>query len=317
MKLCDKCFSVIEKDSTFCNECGAPFDESESATSDSIVYPEIARSNLLRLRGDLAQAEKVCLAVLKRFPNNPAAHGMMGDLAFEGGKLDTAKQWYEMALDLTPNDEGLRRKLSAVVESTKQRDGEAGLAGLELKPRPGATIAAMIGVVALILAMGGLMFWLGYANKKTRADVIDPISINGEAPPRTSPITTPEEPVKIEPTENPEPRPGIGIAMTAEEAAARTAMGAELGALGARVGGIVLDPSGAVATVNGADSDLMDAAQVGAWLVRRGSQQAYVRIVDPTARSVRFSGTVTKAALEAATADPGSPEWAAAVLGSG
>lgn len=317
MKLCDKCFSVLEKDSIFCKECGASFDESQSATSDTIVYPEIARANLLRLRGDLEQAEKVCLAVLKRFPNNPAAHGMMGDLALEGGKLDTAKQWYEMALDLTPNDEGLRRKLAAILESTKRRHDEAGLAGLEVRPRSGATIAAMIGVVALILAMGGLMFWLGYANKKTRADVIDPISINGEALPRTTPITAPEEPVKNEPPENPDPRPGIGTAMTTEEAAARTAIGAELGALGARVGGIMIETSGAVATVNGADSDQLDAAQVGAWLVRRGSPQAYVRILDPAARSVRFSGTVTKAALDAATAEPGSTEWAAAVLGSG
>lgn len=298
----------------FCDDCGAPL--GETTGSDSIMYPEIARANLLRLKGSLDEAEKVCLGVLKRFPNNPAAHGMMGDLCFEAGKLENAKQWYEMALDLTPNDEGLRRKMKAVEESSAQAMSDAGLAGLEVKPSSGGRIAAMIGVVVLLVALAGLMFWLGYANKKTRADVIDPISINGEAPPRS---TLPDEPVAPPTTmpDAPAPRPGVAMGMTSEETALKTAMEAELGPLGARVGGLIVDSSGAVATVTGADTDQIDAAQVGAWLVRRGSSQAYVRILDPATRSVRFSGTVTKAALDAATGEPGTAAWAAAVLGGG
>jgi hypothetical protein len=313
MKLCDKCFSVLEPNATFCKECGAPLGETPG--SDSIVYPEIARANLLRLKGDLNEAEKVCLAVLKRFPNNPAAHGMMGDLSFEAGRLENARQWYEMALDLTPDDEGLKRKLRAVGETSERRQTEASLAGLEVSPRSGGAVAAMVGVVILVLALAGLMFWLGYANKKTRADVIDPISINGAAPPRTA---APEAtgPSTSQP-ENPEPRQAVTDGMTAEEANLKTAMQAELGELGARVAGLVVDTSGAVATVGGAESDQVDAAQVGAWLVRRGSPQAYVRVLDPAARTVRFSGTVTKAALDAAVGEPGTPAWAAAVLGSG
>ncbi|MEO7453713.1 MAG: tetratricopeptide repeat protein [Fimbriimonadales bacterium] len=314
MRLCDKCFCVLQAEATYCEECGAP--QGSSPGSDSIVYPEIARANLLRLKGDLDSAEKVCLAVLRRFPNNPAAHGMMGDLCFEAGKLENAKQWYEMALDLTPNDEGLRRKLKAIDESSAKQMSDAGLAGLEIQPRSGGTIAAMIGVVVLIVALAGLMFWLGYANKKTRADVIDPISVNGEAPPRIAPSIDDVTPPVTQP-EQPGPSPGNVSGMTAEETAARAAIQAELGELGARVGGLVIDASGSVATVTGAQSDQMDAAQVGAWLVKRGSPQAYVRIVDPSTRSVRFSGTVTKAALDAVTAEPGTPEWATAVLTTG
>jgi len=281
------------------------------------VYPEIARSNLLRLRGDVAEAEKVCLGVLKRFPNNPAAHGMMGDLSFETGRLDEARRWYEMALDLTPNDEGFRRKVKAVAEATAGEQSASSLADLEIPPRPGATVAAMLGVVALVVIMGALMFWLGYANKKTRADVIDPISINGEAPTRGPDVTAPviEDP-QTRP-KAPDPRPAVGVSMTADEAAALTAVAADLEGVGARVAGILLDQTGAVATVTGSDSDRIDAAQVGAWLVRRGSPRAYVRILDPGLRSVRFSGTVTKAALEGATGEPGSAEWVSAVLGNG
>ena len=314
MKLCDKCFSVMKPDSTFCEECGAPFGENPG--SDSIVYPEIARANLLRLKGSLAEAETVCLGVLKRFPNNPAANGMMGDLCFEAGKLENAKQWYEMALELTPKDEGLRRKLKAVGETSDRQHVEASLAGLEVPTNNSAKVASMVGIVVLLLALGGLMFWLGYANKKTRADVIDPISINGEAPPRNvQPETT--APETTSPPESPDPRPALAIGMTAEEAALKTAIQAELPNVGARVGGLVKDTSGAVATVTGAESDQIDAAQVGAWLVRRGSAQAFVRILDPSSRTVRFSGTVTKAALDAATGEPGTAAWAAAVLGSG
>lgn len=317
MKLCDKCFFVLEQDWTFCKECGAPIGEASATDSDAVVYPEIARSNLFRLRGNIAEAEKVCLGVLKRFPNNPAAHGMMGDLSFETGRLDEARRWYEMALDLTPNDEGLRRKVKAVAEATTDEHAASSLADLEVAPRSGATVAAMLGVVALVVIMGALMFWLGYANKKTRADVIDPISINGEAPIRSPGATTPvvEDP-QTRP-EVPDPRPAAGVAMTAEEAAALTAVGADLEGVGARVVGVILDPTGAVATVTGANSDRIDAAQVGAWLVRRGAPQAFVRILDPASRTVRFSATVTKAALDAATGEPGSSEWAASVLGSG
>jgi hypothetical protein len=317
LKLCDKCFFVLEADWTFCKECGAPIDEENANESDAVVYPEIARSNLLRLRGDLSEAEKVCLGVLKRFPNNPAAHGMMGDLSFESGRLDEARRWYEMALDLTPSDEGLVRKLKAVAEATAEEQARSSLAGLEVTPRSGSTVAAMLGVVALVVIMGALMFWLGYANKKTRADVIDPISINGDAPTR-SPETSgpiPEEP-QTRP-DAPEPRPAVGVGMTAEEAAALSAVGAELEGVGSRVVTIILDPTGAVATVTAGTADRVDAAQVGAWLVRRGSPQAFVRILDPASRSVRFSATITRAALDAAVGEPGSAEWAASVLGTG
>lgn len=315
MRLCDKCFSVLKVDATYCEDCGAP--QGESPGSDSIVYPEIARANLLRLKGDLEEAENVCLAVLKRFPNNPAAHGMMGDLCFEGGKLENAKQWYDMALELTPNDEGIRRKLKAIDESMTQRVSDAGLAGLEVRPRSGGMIAAMIGVIVLLVALAGLMFWLGYANKKTRADVIDPISVNGAAAPRSAePETTVIEPPTTQPVA-PETTQAAPSAMTPEEASLKAAMVAELGDLGQRVVGLMVDSSGAIVTMTGAESDQLDAANVGAWLVRRGSPQAYVRVLDPVSRSVRISGTVTKPALDAATQTPGTPEWAAAVLSTG
>src|SRR5690606_26961020 len=153
MRLCDKCCSVLTPEATFCEECGAPLGESPG--SDSIVYPEIARANLLRLKGNLAEAETVCLAVLKRFPNNPAANGMMGDLCFEAGKLEDARQWYEMALELTPKDVGLRRKLQAVAESSEREHVEASLAGLEIPANSGAKIASMVGIVLLLVALAG------------------------------------------------------------------------------------------------------------------------------------------------------------------
>jgi hypothetical protein len=279
------------------------------------VYPEVARANLLRLRGDFEEAEKVCLAILKRFPNNPAAHGMMGDLSFETGKLDTARQWYEMALDLTPNDEGLRRKISAIENAARKEADDVAIAGLEVQPKSNSTIAAMLGVVILLCVMAGLMYWLGYANKTTRADVIDPISVNGEAGPRLG--TRIQEPA-LEETPATSPAPSTErTALTAEEAAVLSAMSQELGALGSRVAGLILDSTGAFATVIGFEQDQVDAALVAQWLIRRGFTQASVRVLDPNQRTVRFSGTVTKTSLDGAQGEPGSNAWAASLFGTG
>lgn len=313
MKLCDKCFAVLPVTSSFCEECGAPFGETGSG-SDSVVYPEIARANLLRLRGNLAEAERVCLAVLKRFPNNPAGNGMMGDLAFEAGRLEDAKRWYEMALELTPKDEGLRRKLAAVGESSGREAQAAALSGLEVEGPSGARIAGVFAIALLVIVVGALMFWMGYANKKTREDVIEPISINGEAEPR---LPAPgEEPPRVDtPPGATGTVPAVQGSLTGQEAATKSAIRSELGELGERVGVIVLDPTGAVASLDGGTDDKLDAARVGAWLVKRGAPQAYVRVVDPAARTVRFTATITKSALEAAPGEDGSPEWVAALAG--
>jgi Tfp pilus assembly protein PilF len=95
----------------FCPECGAPIGTAPAEGSDAAIYPELARVNLLRLRGDYKAAQDHCRAVLRKFPNNVTANQLLGDLCQETGDLSQAKEWYELALDIAPNHAHIQQKL--------------------------------------------------------------------------------------------------------------------------------------------------------------------------------------------------------------
>ncbi|MBA3726553.1 MAG: tetratricopeptide repeat protein [Armatimonadetes bacterium] len=329
MNLCDKCFAVIEKGAPFCAECGAPAggDPTEGG-SDALVYPEIAKANLHRMRGEEAEAEKICLAILRRFPNNPTSHVLLGDIHFEQAQLDQAKQWYEMALELAPDNAVLKAKLDRVSSEIERESVACGVSSLEVKP-PGRGMAALLAsVLVLVLIVAGLSFWLGNASRRTRADAIEPISINGLAPVRRA--EPPNEQAKKEakeesqapsttPTTQPAPTPAP--TMSAAESSLHAAAISQLGPLGSRLSQVTYeaDQTGAVATLigeAGADvgRDSVEAAQVGAAIVGQGLARVNVRVLDPTSRNIRFSASMTRESLAAATGQPGTAEWAASVL---
>ncbi len=116
MTVCPKCFAEIPDASVFCLECGARIREDTTDTlyaegSDREVYPEIARANLLRMQGKYEEAIDVCLGILRRFPSNETAHALMGDIYADQGKLEDAIQWYELLVDLAPNNAVYSAKL--------------------------------------------------------------------------------------------------------------------------------------------------------------------------------------------------------------
>ena len=119
--ICAKCFAQISPGETYCPECGAPTGDAAPA-AESAVHGELAQANLLRLRGDRVGSEKALLAVLRRYPNDPHAHEMLGDVCREGGEFDRAAEWYELALDLAPNSPDLRRKLEETHDHLGERD---------------------------------------------------------------------------------------------------------------------------------------------------------------------------------------------------
>lgn len=79
-----------------------------------LLQAELARVNLLRIRGDVSSSKTLCLSVLKRFPESIDAHVMMGDLHAEQGDLAPAAEWYSLALDLDRNAPGVAVKLSRI-----------------------------------------------------------------------------------------------------------------------------------------------------------------------------------------------------------
>jgi hypothetical protein len=118
----------------FCPECGAPMDETVEG-ANTAMYPELARANLLRMRGDYKQAENICLSILKRYPNNASAHTLLGDIYAEQGELEQAAQWYELALDIVPESESDRRKLESVRRRIHERDTAATADQIGLPPK--------------------------------------------------------------------------------------------------------------------------------------------------------------------------------------
>lgn len=112
---CPKCFDKVSKHAPACLDAGCPLSDIASETGvDAMVYPELARANLLRLRGSYEEAATTCRSILKEYPGNLTAHSLLGDIAAEQGDLKQAGDWYELALDIAPESQVEREKLKRV-----------------------------------------------------------------------------------------------------------------------------------------------------------------------------------------------------------
>ena len=151
---CARCFAPVEKGEAYCPDCGAPTGEAAPG-ADSAVHGELAQANLLRLRGDLDGSEKALLSILRRFPNDPHAHEMLGDVCDERGEGDRAKEWYELALDLAPNSTEVRRKLQETGQRNEARAtaDTAEVLGLPPATPPAAWWPLAVAGALLILAI--------------------------------------------------------------------------------------------------------------------------------------------------------------------
>lgn len=77
--------------------------------------PELARVNVLRMRGDFDAAKDHCLAVLRKAPENETANLLMGDICAAAGDMQQAEDWYRIALDIDPNSAKARHKLDGLI----------------------------------------------------------------------------------------------------------------------------------------------------------------------------------------------------------
>ena len=158
---CDKCFTPLPKGAATCPECGAPVKDATTAETEAVVYPELARANLARMRGDYKQAESELLSVLKRYPNNPSANEMLGDLAGEREDWPHAIQWYELALEIVPTSASIARKLKDARAKTEKKEAQDTTTQLGLpdpKSRPPIWIAIS---VILLIAFSAGAYYLG------------------------------------------------------------------------------------------------------------------------------------------------------------
>lgn len=161
---------MVKATAEFCPDCGAPIarDDAPSEGSDAAIYPELARSNLLRMRGEYKQAEEICLSILRRYPNNATANGLLGDMKAEQGDLEQAAEWYELALDLV-DDSTMKMKLHNVKKRIQER--EAANTAKQIGLPSGRSKMGLYMVVMVILIGGASFaaFVLGQQSKLTEA----------------------------------------------------------------------------------------------------------------------------------------------------
>ncbi|MBC7327354.1 tetratricopeptide repeat protein [bacterium] len=159
--ICPYCGAEIPEDTRFCPECGASLSE-ETAGGENIereVYSLLATANLYRIRGLWQEAENKCVEVLRKYPNNPAAHSLLGDIYADQGKWEEAKEWYELAVELNPSSTADKKKLERVLKVLEDRQ----------KQTKGKMVSW--GAVAFALMALSFSFFLFYQWKKTRTSV--------------------------------------------------------------------------------------------------------------------------------------------------
>lgn len=219
MKVCPKCFENNDDAAEFCVGCGAPLVDGGEG-SDQAVYQDLARANLLRMRGDMKQANDVCLGILRRFPNNPTAHGLLGDIAADQGDLDQAATWYEMALDLNPDSSADKQKLDSVRERIHLKESAAAAQqiGIPEKSPSMAPFFAIVAVTVLAVAIGAYFMGKNMQTGTKPATIDTPVKIGQQAPvvePKDTQDarqdTTPDEARPNEPAAQSVPQPDGAI----------------------------------------------------------------------------------------------------------
>jgi len=239
---CDFCFAENDATAQFCRECGAPIGKDGAEASDAAVYPELAKANLQRKQGDLEGARATCMTILRQYPNNVTTQVMLGDILCEKRDYASAVEWYEMALDVRPEDDAVRAKrdeAAAKVQTAEAKEQEDTLA-IQKSPKTGLYIAG-IALVVVGVAVGA--FYLGRreqpAAESRPALVMNP----DETPPpdvdsvaQNPAVEDPDAPVSSEPTVLPGPE-------TSDDTARRTALSGMLPE-GSRLRQLLVDPRG-------------------------------------------------------------------------
>lgn len=183
-----------------CPECGAPTQSDKPfLAADAPAHRDLSEANLLRVRGEIEQAERKCLSILRKFPNDPGAHTLLGDIHFDRGDWPRAIEWYELALELNPGNMIDREKLAEarIRQDEQLYSTTVEQIGLSSAPSSAPWVAAgLMGVVA-VLAFAA---WSLTSLKKPIKTSSNPTEVTVTAPqsrpvtPKISTVGQPEMP---------------------------------------------------------------------------------------------------------------------------
>lgn len=81
----------------------------------------LAQANLHRMRKQWDEAMTCCMQALYHTPDDSRAHALLGDIYAEQRRADEAIQWYCMSLDIRPESQSVRDKLSKLVNARRHQ----------------------------------------------------------------------------------------------------------------------------------------------------------------------------------------------------
>lgn len=208
-ELCPLCLLWRKASEGPCDDPDCPIGR-PAGEREADIHLELARANLLRMRGDYAAARDACLSILKRFPGDLSAHTLLGDVAAESGDLAQAAQWYEMALDVAPDSQPDRVKLDAVRRRIQEHEAATTAQQLGLPTTKPKALRFAIGTSTFIVLVAVAAFYTG-GWSRARSDeppvIRDSIELKpGQAePPRPAPEIKTTEPAPAPPTQAADP----------------------------------------------------------------------------------------------------------------
>jgi len=236
--VCERCFASVKAPAEFCPECGAPVGNGPTEGSDAAIYPELARANLLRMRGDIKAAQDHCRNILRTFPNNVTANQLMGDLALDANDLPQAKEWYELALDIAPSHPQIAKKLDDVREKLERKETKTLVDQIGLpasKPKNGWMAA---GMGLLVILVGGIAYVVG--TQKPKSDLTGPATTSIQAPVSVPGATSGSEATETNPVNPPAHGPASNTGSAEETTLAQLI--SQRSANGSKVTGVLQDP---------------------------------------------------------------------------
>jgi len=188
--------------------------EPEVDWDDSAPYSQLARANLLRIRGDLGSAKALTQRVIRTFPKSTDAHALMGDLFVDEGRLEEARNWYEIALDLAPGTPAYQRKLEGIRQRIAEHEASETARQLGLPTSRGGAKIFALSMVLFVIMIGLGAYWLGDRGRSTgtagdEARTLRPITFGGPSAAET----------RTETVDSPAPEPGSGSVDSSSSAA--------------------------------------------------------------------------------------------------
>ena len=162
---CSQCGTRLTNPGLICDRCSAPAENAGTSAESCLL-----RANLLRMRGRWDLAADQCAEVLRMDAANSTAHSLLGDIYQDQGRMEEARHWYQLALELNPSSDAARAKLARVEEMLEARQQRAEWeAVIEGRSQPVATsllvreslqrVGALVGAAlcGIVLVMAGLM----------------------------------------------------------------------------------------------------------------------------------------------------------------